>query len=119
MIPSRKSRAPAHLSPKSRSLWRATLAEWALEPHNAALFRLALESLDRSDEAKAIVDREGLLVIGSVGQPRPHPLLAVERDARAQCARLLGQLGLDDADSPDTRRVVARGDALSPSRLLT
>lgn len=50
-------------------------------------------------EARERVSKEGLTVEGREGL-KTHPSVAIERDARAAFARLVAQLGLDDADEP-------------------
>jgi len=52
-------------------------------------------ALDRSEQAREHVTVEGLTVVDRFGQTRPHPLLAVERDSRAQFMAGLRALALD------------------------
>lgn len=87
-------RAPAHLSAPARALWRAILADYALEAHHLATLTKALEAFDRCEAARAIVDRDGLTVDGRYG-PRPNPAVAIERDSREAFLRGLRGLHLD------------------------
>src|SRR5439155_15762810 len=87
--------APGHLSPESKRFWRQTMTAFVLEEHHVRLLGLACDALDRAIEARQIVDREGLLVTDRFGAQRPHPAVAIERDARLGVARLLKALDLD------------------------
>jgi P27 family predicted phage terminase small subunit len=94
---------PSHLKRGGRELWRRVNSEYELTSHFLVLLRLACEALDRCDQARAAVDSAGLIVAGSEGQPRPHPLLAVERDGRLATARLLREIGLSEEPEADPR----------------
>jgi hypothetical protein len=55
----------------------------------------ALEAHMRARLAREIVDKEGMTTIGRDGQAKAHPLLAVERDARAAWLAGVKHLGLE------------------------
>ena len=59
------------------------------------ILRTALEALDRALSSTAAIAVEGMTFKDRFGQPRPHPLLAAERDARAQYLAGLRMLNLD------------------------
>lgn len=59
------------------------------------LLQTAMEAYDEFQDAKVVVDKEGLTVRGDRGQIKAHPLLAVIRDARAQFLMALKHLNLD------------------------
>jgi P27 family predicted phage terminase small subunit len=88
-------RAPAHLSDSSRRLYGQITGNWILESHHLAILTKALEALDRADQARAEIGTGPLMVESRLGEMKSHPLLAVEREARAQFGTLLKQLGLD------------------------
>ncbi len=88
--------APADLSPEAQALWRATTRVYELRPDELTLLRLALEALDRANQARQRLAEEGILLEGRYG-PRVHPAIAIERSATLTFARLMRQLGLDDA----------------------
>jgi phage terminase small subunit len=94
---------PAGLSRRARAVWRDVLRDYSLESRHLTVLESALRTLDRLDAARAIVDRDGMIVAGSKGQVRPHPMLAVERDCRISLARLWRELDLDGASAPDAR----------------
>jgi phage terminase small subunit len=101
-------RAPAHLSPPSRRLWRQVVAAYELGPGEPEILALALVALDRAAAARRILDNEGIVVAGLHG-PRTHPCVAIERNSSLTFGRLLRQLGLDGA--------VAAGTAVRPEVL--
>lgn len=86
--------APAALTPRSRKLWRAVLAEFELSPAELELLRSALVALDRADEAAAIIAAEGVVTVDRYGSPKAHPATDVESRNRALYGRFLAQLGV-------------------------
>jgi P27 family predicted phage terminase small subunit len=94
------TRAPRHLSEPSRRLWAEITSQYVLEPHHLAILQRALEALDRADQARREIGDGPLAVLSRLGELKPHPLLAVERDNRAQFGQLLKQLGLDIEGPP-------------------
>jgi len=86
--------APAGLSTEAREWWRRITAEFELDAGGLLVLGAALESFDRAAEARALIAVEGLTVEGRYG-PRAHPMVAVERDARAAMVRGLKSLGLE------------------------
>lgn len=103
---------PAHLAPETADWWRAVLGEYELEAHHMRLLRLACESWDRCQQAREILDRDGLTTQTESGGLKAHPCIGIERDARLAFARLLRELDLD-ADQPQER---ARPPALRSNR---
>ena len=95
-------KAPQHLASDTRQWWRAVVAEYVLEDHHVRLLTLAAETWDRCQQAREILDREGLTYTDRFGQPRARPENAVERDSRIAFARLLRELDLD-VDPPEER----------------
>jgi len=59
------------------------------------LLQTAFEAYDEFQDAKVIVDRDGLTVRGDRGGIKSHPLLSVIRDARGQFLMALKALNLD------------------------
>jgi phage terminase small subunit len=91
----RSQAAPMHLSPSARRLFRAILADYVLETHQRSILIKALEASDRCDAARLLVERDGLLVESRMGESKPNPAVAIERDARAAFLAGMKQLGLD------------------------
>jgi len=101
--PTPTPRPPAHLQPATRKWWRSVQNEYVLQPHHRRLLSLAGEAWDRGQEAREILDREGLTYVDRFGSPRARPEVAVERDSRLSFARLLRELALD-VDPPSEAR---------------
>jgi hypothetical protein len=82
-------RPPAGLGPSGRALWRDINREYGLAPHEAAILVQCCRVVDRLDVIEAELGGAGALVVaGSTGQPKAHPMLA---EWRAQ-ARVLESL---------------------------
>ena len=92
-------RPPAHLGRPGRRLWKSVTGEFALAPHQLELLRLAAEATDRADEARQLLDEQGLTFHDRAGLPRSRPEVAVERDSRLAVARLLRELALEPGDA--------------------
>ena len=98
-------RPPGHLSAASKRLYAEVLKDYVLETHHVAVLVKALEARDRADQAREEIGAGPLLVTSRLGEAKPHPLLAVERDSRAQFGTLMKQLGLDiDGPPPPSAR---------------
>jgi phage terminase small subunit len=93
---------PKHLSAASRRWWADVVSNFELESHHLKLLALAAEALDRTEQARAQIEKEGMTVAGRFG-PRTHPAVAIERDSRLAFARLLRELDLD-VELPAERR---------------
>jgi len=96
--------SPTHLAPETADWWRAVLDEFALEPHHRRLLRLACEAWDRCQQAREILDRDGLTTETESGGLKAHPCIGIERDARLAFARLLRELDLDAGPTPEQAR---------------
>ena len=95
---------PAHLRPETADWWRAVLADYELEGHHLRLLQSAAETWDRLQQAREMIDRDGLTIATGDGGLKAHPAVAIERDARLAFARLVRELDLDTgAPSGGTR----------------
>jgi P27 family predicted phage terminase small subunit len=101
--------APKHLSRAAKAWCRAVVSRYLLEPHHLELLTAACEAWDRMNEARGYIEREGLIVHDRFGNPRAHPAVAIERDARVGFARLLRELALADEAPDDSRPPILRG----------
>lgn len=95
-----RTKAPPHLSAASRRLYLDVLESYVLEQHHVEILTKALESKDRADQARSEIGDSPLTVITRLGEVKVHPLLAVERDSRAQFGTLMKSLGLDVEGPP-------------------
>jgi P27 family predicted phage terminase small subunit len=89
-------RAPKSLSTPAKRWWRAIKAEFSIDdPGGLLVLTAAAEAFDRMKQAQALVDEQGLTVKDRFGQPKSHPAVVIERDARAQMLAALRDLRLD------------------------
>jgi len=102
-LSARTAGAPGHLTPRTRRWWVSVVEEYELEDHHVKLLSLAAEAWDRGQQARAILDAEGISYVDRFGAPRARPEVAVERDSRIAFARLLRELDLDVETRPDPR----------------
>lgn len=86
---------PAGLSRRTQRLWRAIVDAFDLDAASLAVLEEACRSLDRADQARALVEAEGITFRDRFGQIRPHPAVTIERDARGAAVRALDVLGLE------------------------
>jgi P27 family predicted phage terminase small subunit len=87
---------PRHLSQEARKFWRKIADEYAIDDDAGMLvLTTAFEAHDRMREAQRKIAEDGTTVMDRFGQVKAHPLLPVERDARAQFLAALRQLNLD------------------------
>jgi len=95
--PSRTSRdPPATLSAPAKEHWRRLRADFDIaDAAGLLLLEQALTSWDLAQRAARVVAKEGMTVSGSHGGTKPHPLIAVGRDATSAFQRALRQLNLD------------------------
>lgn len=59
------------------------------------LLQTGLEAFDRMRECQATIKSDGPMIKDRFEQPKAHPLLPVERDARAQMLAALKAINLD------------------------
>lgn len=92
---------PEWVQPPEREFWEATVRDYVIEGPALAMLEVACSAMQRLREARAVLDVEGLVVEGRyAGTSRPHPLVAVERDARVQLLRVLRELDLEGESLP-------------------
>ncbi|GAB1716327.1 MAG: hypothetical protein NTAFB05_13690 [Nitrobacter sp.] len=95
---------PSHLRPPTAKWWRSVIADFDLDPHHVRLLTLAAEAWDRGQQAREIIESDGMTFIDRFGSPKPRPEVAIERDSRIGFARLLRELALDGVDGPEAPR---------------
>lgn len=93
-----------HLKAETHEWWQDLQREYVLEPHHIRLLTLAAEAWDRCQQAREVIDREGLTYVDRFGSPKSRPEIAIERDARLAFARLIRELNLD-IDEPVGSRI--------------
>ncbi|CAN0488124.1 unnamed protein product [Phaeothamnion confervicola] len=94
---------PKDLSPEAKKWWLALHGEFAIEDAAGRLLvDTAARAFDRMTAAREEITKSGMLVADRFGQPRPHPMLTVERDARTALMTALRGLHLE-IDPPEAR----------------
>jgi P27 family predicted phage terminase small subunit len=98
---------PAHLSQRTKKLWRAIVSRFVLQPEHLEMLRLGMEAVDRTDQARRILAKDGLVVTGTRGAIQRHPMVDVEIQSRTAALRYFRELGLteyvdDDSKQPRT-----------------
>ena len=84
------------LSRQAKKLKKSLIKEYQIDdPGGLAILQTGLEAFDRAAEARQAIDTDGMTIIDRFGIKKPHPLLACERDARAQFLQAIKQLNLD------------------------
>jgi P27 family predicted phage terminase small subunit len=96
--------APEGLAPSTASWFRSVCKDYVLEPHHVRLLTMACRAWDRSEQARQMLDDEGLTTRDRYGTAKAHPAVAIERDCRTQFARLVRELDLD-VEAPRSERV--------------
>jgi len=99
------TRPPAHLSKPAKALYASITSAYVLESHHLAVLVKGLEASDRADAARAVIERDGLLVETRFGEVKASAAVAIERDSRTAFFAAIKQLGLDidGPPSPSTR----------------
>ena len=96
-------RYPSGLGKAGRALWRSVLADYELSAAELAVLRRACVTADYLDRIDAALS-EGLTAEGSLGQPRPHPLMRALYEQSVLFAQLLRELALPMPDEESGQR---------------
>lgn len=98
-------KAPSSLGKTGRIFWRRVHATWGdFDARHLELLRMACEALDRAEQAREAIRRDGITVPTADGTSiKSHPALGVERDCRIGFARLMRELGLPETENLDPR----------------
>lgn len=86
---------PPGLSEEAGAFWQKITRTWSLEDSSLLILRTACEALDEMRGAQKLIAAEGMVVTDRWHQKKPHPAVAIARDARIALLRLIKQLGLD------------------------
>jgi P27 family predicted phage terminase small subunit len=87
---------PAGLGAHGKALWTKLQAGYGVvDPAGLAVIEQAAKAIDRLEECRRAIARDGVTTTDRWGQVKPHPLLASERDARAGVLAAIRQLGAE------------------------
>ena len=102
--------APRHLSADMTTWWRSLTRRYRFGPQHLRVLACAAEAWDRKETAREMIAAAGLTVTNRAGEIKPHPAVAIERDARIAFVRAVRELALADDDLPaDSRPPRLRG----------
>ena len=96
----RADKPPGHLSTEAKNIWKQINSSWDLSnsPDALLILRTGLEAFCRLQQARAILDREGLTVSSKTAagdiKTLKHPCLEAEKTARAGVLQSFRMLGL-------------------------
>ncbi len=107
---------PRDLGPAGRDLWRRVNRAFELDAHELPGLVLAARQLDDVARLEALLDRDGLIVTGSAGQPRLSSVVTELRQSRLAAARLLDALALPVDESGSATPAVKRARRAAESR---
>ena len=107
---------PRGLGQAGRSLWREVVGAYALRTDERIVLGEACRVLDTARRLERELLGAPVMITGSAGQDRAHPLLAELRGTRDLLARLLRQLDLPDLDAAGQRVPSARHQAAAQTR---
>ena len=85
---------PEHLGEAERVIWDDVVRDYQGTPASFAVLTSGLEAHMRARECREIIAIEGAVTTGRDGQPRAHPLLTTERDARRAFQQTFKALGI-------------------------
>jgi hypothetical protein len=104
-----EQKPPTGLKAPGRRLWTGVVVSYILTPAELAMLEQAARTADELERLeKAVRALPDLVVTGSMGQPRMHPLLSEVRAHRALLAKLTEQLNLPDIDQQIGQRAGSR-----------
>lgn len=90
------NKPPKHLTLEARRIWTQLNTELELPTDALLTLRVALENFDRSQQARKILNREGLIVTNKkTGVSRKHPAAEIEKNATSQFLAAMRLLGFD------------------------
>ncbi len=106
----RPDRPPKHLTAEAKKIWKQICNTWDLEsaPDALLILRTGLEAWDRLQQARGVLDTEGLIIKNKTlkGEIKTlkHPCLEAEKTARAGLLQAFRMLGLEFESSGLTGR---------------
>jgi phage terminase small subunit len=89
---------PDDLSPSAREWFQIVVDTYQCDEHQLRLLLQASRAWDRAEQARKILAKEGIVYKDRFGAPRPHPAVAIERNAQIAFLRLLRALNFDNEE---------------------
>jgi len=89
-------RAPSSLRKSGKKFWYDVTKRFVFnEPHHLKLLEQAAGCIDRIEEAREKIQKDGPYIFDRFNQLREHPAMRTERDNRILLVRIIRELGLD------------------------
>ena len=111
---------PEGLEEAGAALWQSVLADvadgWQLDARDLALLEAACRAADRASQLDSEVERTGLMVAGSKGQPTLHPGVGEARQQRHLAATLLGKVEMSPPGERTGHLSARQRDQLNDAR---
>jgi phage terminase small subunit len=105
MSTTKTTTVPAHLLPESAAFYGRVRHDYGIvDPAGLALLTSSCEMLDRASQAREDIAANGLTFVDRLGNTRPQPAVAIERNALIAFSRIVKVLGLDVAPPPPSAR---------------
>ena len=89
---------PAGLRRPGRQLWDEIVSQFIPSPGELEVLRQAVRCVDEADRWERELRKQPALVVGSMGQLRPNPLVKMIQDHRLLIRRLVDSLNIPDAE---------------------
>lgn len=105
---SAKPRIPAGLSEPGSDLWRRLVAKYDFTPGELPIVAAACRQADDNAALEDLIERGGMITVGSTGQPRLSAAVTEVRQGRLALAKLLGQLALPDEEDGERPKTAAQ-----------
>jgi phage terminase small subunit len=87
---------PPHLSEKAKTLWQQYAGPVLRSPGQLALLQSGLEALDRADQARELIAREGMTIVSERGKiAHQHPALNILKEAESTVVKIWRVLNLN------------------------
>lgn len=91
-----KAAIPKDLTPGARKIFKEIAEEYGIDdPAGMRILYAGCMAWERAVKAREQIDADGMMIEDRWKQRKPHPLLAAERDARAQFLAAMKALNLD------------------------
>jgi len=86
---------PKYLSENSKEIWAEYADKIVKSPAGKAMLQTGLEALDRAEEARKIIEKEGMITkTGKSGVSHAHPAVRIEKDSRSLALKVFKALNI-------------------------
>lgn len=104
------------LGERGKAFWSALTKVLEFAPQETEVLLEACRTLDRINDLTAVIEADGTMISGSMGQRILHPAVAEVRQLQAAFVRLTGALNLPEDAAAGDRFRTARAKAGAAAR---